>query len=186
MRKWLIAVSIVLALPLLAYAQVGTNVNVVLAKVVTDILTSIDGHVDQLEGYLDGVEGSLTTIAGLMTGASSKTHTSVGITEDKFTVKSSPGTLYSVTATNTNAEAAYFRCNNDSSVNTTPGSETEGGTLMLDLAIPGGTSASGYHVAFPQGAAFSTALVCWIVTGKALTDPTEVTADEVKVFITYK
>lgn len=115
-------------------------------------------------------------------GADSLKYTSAGSTEDEHAVKTSAGTLYSITATNTNAAARYLRCENDTAANTAPGSETP----ELDLAIPGQTGGAGFTTTFPLGYSFSTALTCWLVTGAADTDVAEVAANEIKVFYTFK
>jgi hypothetical protein len=115
-------------------------------------------------------------------GASSLKYTSAGSTEDEHAVMTAPGTLYSITVTNTNAAARYLRCENDTAANTTPGSET----VELDLAIPGATTGAGFTTTFPVGVNFSTALTCWTVTGAADTDVAEVAANEIKIFYTFK
>lgn len=113
--------------------------------------------------------------------ASPQSYISVGTTEDKFTVKDTPGSLYSISATNTAATVSYLKCENDTSANTTPGSETP----EFRMAIPGQTIGAGFAQSFPLGFSF-TAWTCWIVKGAADADVAEVGANEVMVFFTKK
>lgn len=115
------------------------------------------------------------------TAGSGFRYTSAGTTEDKHAVKATAGTLWSIMATNHAATVAFLRCENDTSANTTPGSETP----EIDVAIPGSTTGAGFTAYFPRGFAFSTALTCWIVTGEADTDVAEVGANDVKLFYTF-
>lgn len=106
---------------------------------------------------------------------------SVGTTEDETQIKATPGAIYSITATNTNAAARYLKCYNLTAANAAPGTSTP----WLALAIP--PSASSTLVAtFPVGAAFSVALTCALVTGAADSDVAEVAANEIMWVITYK
>ena len=115
-------------------------------------------------------------------GASSAKYSSLGTTEDEHAVKASSGVLLSVTITNTNAAARYLRCADATAAGTTPGTTTP----VIDLAVPGNTAGSGFTVALPGGMTFTTALTCWFVTGAASTDVTEVAANEIKAFYTYR
>lgn len=114
-------------------------------------------------------------------GALSLKYTAAGTTEDEHQVKGSAGTLYSITATNTNAAARYLRCANQVAASTTPGTTTP----IVDLAIPGATAGAGITFNFPVGVAFSTGLTCWTVTGAADTDVAEVAANEIKLLYSY-
>ncbi len=117
------------------------------------------------------------------TGASVHYRTSAGATEDEHEVKGSAGRLFSIVATNTNAAARYLRCANQVIGSTTPGTTT----VFLGLAIPGATTGAGFTTNFgPSGVAFSTGLTCWLVTGAADSDVTEVAANEIKVNYVYK
>jgi len=109
-------------------------------------------------------------------------HLSVGATEDEHTVKTSLGTLYSITATNTNVAVRYLKCENDRAAGTAPGTDTP----EIRIAIPGQTTGAGFTVAFPQGYYFSNALTCWLVTGPTDADVVEVAANEIMVFYTYR
>lgn len=120
--------------------------------------------------------------AGVSGGADALSYLSVGTTEDKHVVKASAGTLYSVSATNTNAAVRYLKCENDTSANTTVGSETP----EFRMAIPGATTGAGFTMNLPVGYAFSNALTCWVVTGVADSDVTEVAANEIILFYTFK
>jgi len=108
--------------------------------------------------------------------------TSAGSTEDEHQVKASGGALFSITATNTNAAARYIRCANVTLTNTIPGTTTP----WLDLAIPPTTTGGASVAIFPMGAAFSSGLTCWLVTGAAQSDVVEVAANEIKVFYTFR
>ena len=125
---------------------------------------------------------TMGTLLNTEVPATSYRYISVGTSEDKHTVKATAGTLFSISATNTAATVAFLRCENDTSANTTPGSETP----ELDLAIPGATTGAGFHLDFPLGFAFSNAWTCWVVTGVADTDVAEVGANVIKILYTYK
>lgn len=132
--------------------------------------------------YTDGAKKtSLSTLLLTEVPASPLSYISVGTTEDKHTVKNTAGSLYSITATNTAATVSYLRCENDTSANTTAGSETP----EFSIAIPGATTGGGFTQSFPLGFSF-TAWTCWIVKGAAVSDVAEVGANEVQIFYTFK
>jgi hypothetical protein len=105
--------------------------------------------------------------------------------DDKTAICTGPCTVYSITAFNHNAAAAYLRCENDTTGNTTPGSETavDG---EPDFEIPGSTTGAGFTVTFPVGAYYGTALTCWLATGAASSDTTDPAQNEVRVMFTRK
>lgn len=132
---------------------------------------------------LSAIRTAVELIDNDQTGASVHYRTSAGTTEDEHEVKGSAGRLFSITATNTNASARYLRCANQVIGSTTPGTTT----VFLGLAIPGATTGAGFTANFgPSGIAFSTGLTCWLVTGAADSDVTEVAANEIKVVYVYK
>jgi hypothetical protein len=105
-------------------------------------------------------------------------YTSVGTTEDEHAACAGACNIGAILVTNTNAAARYFRCANLTAANTTPGTSTP----VIDAAIPGHTSGSGFSVPIPvAGASFTTAATCWLVTGAAQSDVAEVAANEIKV-----
>jgi hypothetical protein len=118
--------------------------------------------------------------APIQVGLDSHSRTATGLTEDEHAIKATPGTLYSLVATNANAAERFVRCANATLANTTPGTTTP----VLDLAIPANDVP--LVVSEPGGIAFSAALTCWVVTGAAQNDVTEVAANEVKLFYTYR
>lgn len=120
--------------------------------------------------------------AGTVGGASVYSRLSAGSTEDEHEVCSAACTLYSITATNTNAEERYLKCFNALAANTTPGTSTPG----IRLAVPGATTGAGLTISFPVGVSFSTGLTCWLVTGVADSDVAEVAANELIVNYSYK
>lgn len=115
-------------------------------------------------------------------GASVHSRVSVGTTEDETQIKATPGIVLSITATNTNAASRYLKCFNLTAANAAPGTSTP----WLRLAIPPAATSGHLHVTYPVGAIFSTALTCALVTGAADSDVTEVAANEIMWFITYK
>lgn len=115
-------------------------------------------------------------------GASTYRHISVGTTEDEHTICTAACSLYTITATNVNAAVRYLKCFNNVLASTTPGTSVPN----IDLAIPGATTGGGINISFPVGAAFSTGLTCWLVTGAAESDVAEVAANELKVLYTFK
>ena len=104
---------------------------------------------------------------------------SVGTTEDETQIKATPGALYSLTVTNTNAAARYVKCFNLTAANAAPGTSP----VWLGHAVP---AAGSVTLTFPQGAFFSVALTCALVTGAADTDVAEVAANELMWTLTYK
>lgn len=108
-------------------------------------------------------------------------YVSLGATEDEFAV-CTQACMIKFVATNTAATVSYIRCNNDTTANTTPATETlvkDGGTLTLSLAIPGATTGDG--IKLDTWAYFSTAASCYLVKGAAISDVAEVGANEVQV-----
>jgi len=108
-----------------------------------------------------------------------KRYISVGSSEDESQVKATAGTLCAIQARNANSSAdAFLKCTNLTAANTTPGSSA----VYYDMIVPKG---GGYVNAIIH-APFSVALTCYIVTGKADSDATEVAADDVSYFLLYQ
>ncbi len=113
------------------------------------------------------------------TSPSIKRYISVGSAEDESQVKATAGTLCSIRARNANATTdAFLKCTNLTAANTTPGSSA----VYYDMIVPKG----GGYVDGIIHAPFSVALTCYIVTGKADSDATEVAADDVSYFLLYQ
>lgn len=102
--------------------------------------------------------------------------------EDETAICTGPCTVYSIVAFNHTAASAFLRCENDTAANTTPGSETASDG-EFDLEIPASTTGAGFTYAPGGGigASFATALTCWIVSGEASSDTTDVAANDVRV-----
>ena len=100
--------------------------------------------------------------------------------DDETTICDTPCTVYSITAFNHAATAAFLRCENEAA--STPGTETwaDGD---IDMEIPGSTTGAGFTASFPVGLSFSTALTCWIATGEAYTNAVDAGVDDVTVTI---
>jgi hypothetical protein len=107
---------------------------------------------------------------------------SVGTTEDETQIKATAGAVYSITATNTNAAVRYLKCFNLTAANAAPGTSTP----LLRVAVPGAATGGDITMTYPQGAAFTVALTCALVTGAADSDVAEVAANEIMWVITYK
>lgn len=107
---------------------------------------------------------------------------STGTGDNEHTVKATPGTIFSITATNTAATVAFLKCENDTAANTAANADTP----EFSVAIPGATTGAGVHLPFPLGFAFSNAWTCWIVTGAADLNDVDAAADTVMVNYTYK
>lgn len=137
----------------------------------------------QLSTDIAAIKTAVQLIDDDQTGASLNHHVSVGTTEDETEIKATAGRLLSIQVTNSAATAAYFRCANLTAANTTPGTST----VFYGLAVPGATTGAGITANFgPMGIAFSTALTCWVVTGKAESDVAEVGANDVQWNVQYK
>lgn len=137
----------------------------------------------QLSTDIAAIKTAVQLIDDDQTGASLNHHVSVGTTEDETEIKATAGRLLSIQITNSAATVAYFRCANLTAANTTPGTST----VFYGLAVPGSTTGAGVTANFgPMGIAFSTALTCWVVTGKAESDVAEVGANDVQWNIQYK
>lgn len=141
-----------------------------------------DSQVMSVQGIASMTPLSMYDTANTTGGADAFSYISAGATEDEHAVKATAGTLFSVTATNTNAAVRYLKCENDTAANTAPGTDTP----ELRIAIPGSTTGAGFTTTFSKGWSFSTALTCWLVTGAADSDVAEVAANEIMVFYTYK
>lgn len=151
---------------------------------------SLNAKLRLMSSQLDTISTSLATLITSsqlidddQTGATMLHRISVGTTEDEHQVKGSAGRLFSINVTNTNAAVRYLRCADQVAASTTPGTTT----VWYGMAIPGATTGGGYTANFgPNGAAFSTGLTCWLVTGAAESDVAEVAANEINVNYTYK
>lgn len=116
-------------------------------------------------------------------GTSNDHYVSVGTTEDEHQVKATAGRLIAIQVSNSAATVAYLRCANLTAANTTPGTSP----VFWGMAVPGATTGAGITANFgPTGIAFSTALTCWVVTGKAESDVAEVGANDVQWNVQYK
>ncbi len=108
-----------------------------------------------------------------------KYYISVGTSEDESQVKATPGTLCAISARNAHASTnAFLKCTNLTAANTTPGSSA----VFYEMMIPFGLGYVDNHIDLP----FDTALTCYIVTGKAASDATEVGADDVSYVLRYR
>jgi len=137
----------------------------------------------QLSSDVAAIKTAVQLIDDDQTGASVKHFVTAGTTEDETEIKNAAGRLLSVQASNSAATVAYLRCANLTAANTSPGSST----VFWGMAIPGATTGAGVVANFgPMGIAFSTALTCWVVGGKAESDVAEVGANDVQVNIQYK
>jgi len=161
----------------------GTTNGVVLAAETTKVIGTARVKYSDGTDMLPSDVVLVNVNAATTGGATPFKYTSVASAESEHEIKATAGTLYSLVLTNTAATVAYYRCSNLTAANTTPGTSTE----ILDVAVPGATTGDGIIVPIPAtGIAFSTALTCWIVTGEAENDTTEVGADDVKVFAAFK
>lgn len=144
---------------------------------------SITGKLRQISSDIDAIKTAVQLIDDDQTGASLNHKVSAGTTEDETEIKATAGRLLSIQITNSAATVAYFRCANLTAANTTPGTST----VFYGLAVPGATTGAGITANFgSMGVAFSTALTCWVVTGKAETDVAEVGANDIQWNIQYK
>jgi hypothetical protein len=120
------------------------------------------------------------TQAAVETANTLKYYISAGASEDESQVKATAGVLVSVSAKNSHATTdAYLKCTNATAVSTTPGSTA----VFYELLIPAGPSGNNDT---DINAAFSTALTCYIVTGKAANDVAEVAATDVSYNLRYR
>lgn len=130
-------------------------------------------------GQLDNTVVLVTNTGTVVNFASDGTpvrYLSVGTTEDEHAVKTSAGVLYSIEAFNAHATVdAFLKCVDNTTAGTTPGTTIP--TFFSGILFAKG----GFTVTYPVGKAFSTALTCWIVTGKADSDVAEVAANDIHV-----
>lgn len=112
--------------------------------------------------------------------AKNVSYLSVGVTEDEHAVSLVPGLLYSITVSNANAAVRYLKCENDTVAGTAPGTDTP----EFRIAVP--ANGIPVHISWERGWIFSTALTCWMVTEGTDAGVTEVAANELMVFYTYK
>lgn len=132
-------------------------------------------------GLATGTGGAQNDPTGAIANAATvHSRISVGVTEDETQIKATPGLVYSIAATNINAAVRYLKCYNLTAANAAPGTSVP----WLRLAVP--AAGVPVNVTFPQGAFFSVALTCALVTGVADSDVAEVAANELIWTITYK
>ncbi len=149
-------------------AQVGAG-TVATAGTGIQKVAIVDSTGTAITASTDTCDGTAPTV---------KRYISVGTT-DKSQVKATAGALCNIQGRNANASTdAFIKCTNATSAGTTVGSTA----VFYDMIVP---HAGGYVNAVIH-APFSTALTCYIVTGKADTDATSVAADDVSYFLTYQ
>jgi hypothetical protein len=172
------------ALPIEDAAETAAGVGIYAMSVRRDTLASSAGTTGDNATVNTNASGALWTAPTASTngGADGVRYISAGATEDEHAVKTSAGTLYSITATNTNAAVRYLKCEADTAAGTAPGTDTP----EIGIAIPGATTGAGFTTTFPLGYSFTTGLTCWLVTGAADSDVAEVAANEIMVFYTVK
>lgn len=133
----------------------------------------------RIKALTDGTATSSFTDTCQGLTMSTKYYISVGSTEDESQVKATAGTLCGISARNAHASTnAFLKCTNLTAANTTPGSST----IFYEMMIPFGSGFVDDKIDAP----FSVALTCYIVTGKAASDATEVAADDVSYFLRYQ
>jgi hypothetical protein len=96
-------------------------------------------------------------------------------------VKGSAGTVYMITAFNTNAAARFLKLYNKASAPTV-GTDTP----LLTLAIPGNTAGAGFTLNVPVGINFGTGIALALTTGIADSNTGAVAADEIVVNLAYQ
>ena len=149
--------------------------------VISDILVQIGGeHIGatEEEGYI-----RVQPRAGSLGGASTLSYISAGATEDEHAICTAACTLYSISATNTNAAVRYLKCENDIVSGTAPGTDTPELRFAITGQAIGGVN---NPINSAVGLAFSTGLTCWLVTGAADSDVAEVAANELMVNYGFK
>lgn len=97
-----------------------------------------------------------------------------------LTVKSSAGTVYYISATNTNASARYVKMYNSTSASV--GTTTPTHTFV----VPGNANGAGFVLSIPVGQNYGTGIQAGITTGIADGDTGAPAANEVVVNIGYK
>lgn len=101
--------------------------------------------------------------------------------DDETAICTADCTVYSISAFNHTAASVFLRCEADTAGNTTPGSETASAG-EFDLEIPAiATAPGGFHLNFPTGISYATALTCWLATGEASSDATDPGQNDVRV-----
>jgi hypothetical protein len=104
-----------------------------------------------------------------------------GGAEDKTAVATAAGILLGISARNTHATTdAHIKCTNLASGSTTPGSSTVFYELFVPAVDEGGTA-----VDREINLTFGTALTCYIVSGDADSDATDVASGDVSYNLTY-
>jgi hypothetical protein len=159
--------------------------DVLALQIIDNIVAGNEAQVDVVAPLPAGTNtiGSFRPMAANTGGSTPLSFISAGTTEDEHAVCTGACTLYTIMATNVAATAAFLKCENDTAANTDPGTDTP----EFRFAIPGATTGAGFVGPLgPTGVDFSTALTCWIVTGAADSDVTEVAANDVMVFYGFE
>lgn len=95
-------------------------------------------------------------------------------------VKASPGVMFSLIATNTNAAARYLKLYNKASAPTV-GTDTP----VHTFCIPGNTAGAGFALNFDPGIDFATGIALALTTGAADSNTGAVAAEEITVNGSY-
>lgn len=181
LKRFLITVAVVLSS---AVASAQQPVTVASSALPSGASTS--AKQDTLQTVIDALKTATDTIntniaTGVATNSSVRIISNAGAAddEDETQVKATAGVLSGISAFNSHASTdAYVKCTNLTAANTTPGSST----IVYSALIPhgGGMVDRGIEMAF------SVAMTCYVVTGKADNDTTDAGTGDVLVNIQYR
>lgn len=159
-----------------AALNVDSNGNLGVAGTILDtIVTALDSILTVLEEIRDNTDP--VPVYDYQTAL--ERYISVGTLDDENEITGTAATLVALEARNASTNyQAYLKCTNATAANTTPGSTA----VAYEVIVPGG---GGIVVPYIN-TIFSTAITCYIVTGKADTDATDVVANDVSYNLRYR
>lgn len=111
-------------------------------------------------------------------GCSSYSKLSAGTSADEVSVKATPGQLYGIRVSNTNASARYLKIYNSATAPT-----LGAGTPVRRIKVAGNSERD---IVFPVGLEMTTGIAFALTTGAADSDANRVAANEIIVELEYK
>lgn len=177
---WTCSVAGLRALRVRMTAYTSGTATVQLVTVATGGGSGGGGDTTAANNLLSSINTAIVALqADVATWNTLKRYISIGASEDENEIKATTGVLLSISARNSHATTdAYLKCTNATAANTTPGSTA----VWYEMLIPAGPSGNNDN---NINATF-TALTCYIVTGKADNNATEVAADDVSYNLRYR
>ena len=165
-------------------AHASGDVGVMALAVRRDTLAASSGTTGDYEPLQTDANGQLRIVPEVKPGpatsggCSSYSKLSAGTSADEVSVKATPGQLYGIRVSNTNASARYLKIYNSATAPT-----LGAGTPVRRIKVAGNSERD---IVFPVGLEMTTGIAFALTTGAADSDANRVAANEIIVELEYK